>query len=351
MENTNNQTQTTKKQNPKNQESYLEAFKEAFYRIWKNRFLWFWGIFLPSGFSMGLNFNYNANESDFSQIPADEDRVFQTMQDFTATHWQLVVAVVALFIFFVIITWVFSAISRKGVIRTLDQLQNKEKPPIFGWKDVWREGKTEYLRIIKLDIALTLLVMAVFVALALPIGFMFVTKRIVAAIFLTLIGLVIFVPLVFLINFIKNISVIFISLANTGIIRSIEGAYNLTLKNLRESLKFLLLSFLLGLAKFFSMLVGMCIVGIVTIVAAVVIKFSMASFINPVSITIGAILFLVFVIAMLLVHSFFALWQMDLWLWWTKKLSGIKNEALEKAKELDPVSPIPVKDTEPVAGS
>lgn len=350
MENANNQKQIETKQNPDDKKGYLDAFQDAFHRIWKNRFLWFWGIFLPSGFSMGLNFNYSADESNFSQTPTDEEKIIQTVQTFTATHWQLVIAAVALFVFFVIIMWILSAISRRGVIRTLDQLQNKEKPPIFKWTDVWREGKSEYLRIIKLDVALTLLIMAVFVALALPIGFMFATKRIIAATFLTLIGFVIFIPLIFLINFVKNISVIFISLANTRIIRSIEGAYNLTLKNLREALKFLLLSFLLGLAKFFVAIAGVFIIGIFTAIIAVIIKSSMENFVNPTSITIGVILFLVFFVAMLLIHSFFALWQMDLWLWWTKKLGGVKASETKTETEKE-IAPIPVKDTEPVVGA
>lgn len=348
MENTNKQKQTNIKQEPDEKIGYIDAFKNAFHRLWNNRFLWFWGIFLPSGFSIGLNFNYNANDSDFSKLTGDDEKFQAVAENFIASYWQWLMTGVVLLVILMIAFWVLSAVSRRGVIRILDQLQNKEEPPDFKFSDVWTEGKQKYFRIIKLDIALTILVLAVFVALAIPIGFMFATQRPIAGGFLALAGLLIFIPFVFLTIYIKNMSVVFISVIQIGIIRSIEKAYNLVAANLKEALKFFLISLLLSLAKMVVVVGCIFAIGFVAAIIAVVIKLSMENFVNPVSLTLGGVVLTIFLLAMILVHAFFALWQQDLWLWWTKKIGGLKSDAaVEKKPEIIPA----IKNTEPAVGA
>lgn len=347
MENTESNKQANINQEPDKEKGYLNAFQEAFHRIWKNKYLWFWGIFLPSGFSLGLNFNYGANNSS----GGDEKKIETAVEGFLRDNWQWLVLGVILFVILMVFWWTLSAISRAGVIRILDQLQNKEKPPVFKFSDVWKKGKKRYFQIIKLDVVMAMLVLAVIVALMVPTGFMFATHRIIAGSFLVIIGLLIFIPFIFLTIYVKNISIVFISLIRIGTIKSVEKAYNLAVSNLKEALKLLLVSLLLGLMKVVVIIGWIFAIGLAAAIAAVAIKFSMDNFINPVSMTLGGLLLLIFSLAMFLVHALFALWQQDLWIWWVKKIGGLKADIPEKtAREKARIAPV-VKNTEPVVGT
>ncbi len=318
---------------------YGDAFKDAFFRVWKYRWLWFWGILLPAGGGMSFN-NFGDFGGGKEQIPQQEMIENQAVM-FFQQNWGWIALGIAIFLLLMILFWILSAIARSGVIQALSEIQDHGKPISFDFKQVWKKGKKNMGRIIGLDLTIIVIILLAVLILIVPLIPLFASQApalIALGVILILLFVLAMILVSMLVAYIKNIATVYIVLSDEKIITSIKKGYSLVTKNIKEALKLLLFKFFVGILHVvvvFAVIVSFIIIILIIAVPFIAISGGFEGLKQPGAITsavfIGGIILLAFIAASLLVKSIFALWSTDIWVWWTKKLGGVKVE--ERAEE------------------
>lgn len=335
---------------PPKETSYYEAFVNALKKSWKYKFLWIWGIFLPGGFSFNMNFSSPSKEFKSESLPKGE---LENIIPFLEKNWILITIIIGFFVLLGIISWILSAIARAGIINFLNFSQeisekNKKINAREEFKGIWTMGKKNLKKILKLDIFVFLASLALFFVTLAPIIFLFMSGK-KGAIFLAIIGMIIFIPLAMLFFLIRKTGEIFIVLSNLKTFQAIEHGYYLIIKNLKELVKLLLGLLVFGFLSSFVISIIMIILAIIFIGFAALTTLSLGIKINQlfqgkfenfmqnldggqIAIILGLIFIFVatFIIIMLLSKSILGIARYDVWIWWVKKNQGVKNQEEEK---------------------
>lgn len=300
---------------PKNPtlDDYFTNIKASFRRIWKNRFLWFWGLFLPG--SMGIGFNLD------EQLSGLEERKVYDLQVFVVNNLEAVAFLSVIFLFFWLSIWYVSAISRSGVIQSLFCLQKPKNRKKLGCKEVWRMGKKDFKNILILDFFMGIIILVIFLALLVPVAVMFLTDNQAGAIFLFITLLVLFFVFAVFMNYLLQISTIYVVLANVEILQAIGASYRLITRNLVEVVKLFSIFFLIGILQ------GTAFLLIVTALMPfwgtavdVWLELYQNSFANWALFS-SAIMVLLTII-FLFAKTIFSLWIQDVWIWWVQRIGG-----------------------------
>ncbi len=311
---------------------YYEAVKAGFMRVWHNRHLWFWGIFLPAG--LGVNANYNFNSQDFfrgENVNGYARDFFMNVKNFVSEYLFWIILGVLLLLLIIILFWIVSAVARSGVIQALEALQNTKKGAIYTFKTIWQKGRQRFVSILMIDVIVGFSMMLIMIILAAPVVFLITQGRFGGAVLLGLLAFLIYIPLVLLTLFLKQIGVVVTVLSETTAIKAIETAYFYVRGNIKEALKLLLTMVVLGIVQGVTIFVAVFPVIVVVIgVALLFVGFSdgddLASpegRIIPIVIIVLVVLFALTIF--LFIKSIFALWVQDLWLWWTKKVGSVMS--------------------------
>jgi hypothetical protein len=311
---------------------YYEAAKAGFYRIWNNRFLWFWGFFLPVG--MGASFNYNFSPEENRMEGSENVDFANAMQQFgNYVHENLAWFVIgfSIFILLSVVIWIISAIARRGVTQAVEQLQNPTASLTYNFKEVWNQGKTGFGRIMLFDLAIGAILMLIGLLLALPMITLLIRGQFGFLIFIGILAILIYIPIGILGYFLKTSGVIIHVLSGTGVKRSIEIAYEYVSKNIKEAIKLILTFLVMGLLH------GIVVISVIIsmmIIAAILGFFFFVVFgfqaidesgLILLAIISGVIALVVLMGALFVVKAFFSVWTWDIWVWWTKKV-GAKYE-------------------------
>lgn len=327
---------------------YYKAAKAGFMRVWLNRYLWFWGIFLPAG--IGVNANYNFNSQDFSRSENVDGYVrdfFANMRNFISEYAIWIIFGVLLFLVILVLFWILSAVARSGVVRVIDALQNPKEEISHTFKTVWQKGKQRFVSIMMIDVIIGFSMMLILIILATPIVLLVIQGRFGGAVLLGLLAFLIYIPLVLLSVFLRQVGVIVAVLSNTPAIKAIETAYAYVKGNIKETLKLLLTMVVLGIVQGITTFAAVFPVVVIVIgIALFFVGFSGGDdFTDPgnrIALIIVIALVVILILAIfLLIKSIFSLWVQDLWLWWTKKVGSVmsadenedKIEAEETVKE------------------
>lgn len=311
---------------PPQPNQYYQATISAFKRIWKYKFLWLWGVLLPSGLPM----NYSFDQGKAKEIDLGPDTASFYFQQYWMNYAVWIISGIILLLIIVIICWLFSAIARGGIINCLSDLQEKEENKEVEWKKelkkIWQIGKLRFWNIIKLDLLFVLIGFVLALTAVLPIYFSKLSGNYLAVGLVVFLAVLVFIPIAFILILIKNICLVYVALAKETPFRSIEYAYGLLMKNKKEALKLILTLFILMIAVAIAAVIIFGIAGgILALILGLIFAITKFNFLGILS----AIIFgTAFVILALIVKSIVALWQQDIWLWWIKKITSVKTEEL-----------------------
>jgi hypothetical protein len=310
---------------------YCQAVLDAAKRIWVNKFLWFWGILLPSGLIIE-----NSQGRPEENESVDLDILFFQWRQFWIDNSVWIITGFILFFFLIIVFWLLSSIARGGVINTLNELQeiDTEKQEKLNQKEyfkkVWKVGKLRFKNIIKLDLLFFFIFLILITATAFPLSFAYKSQNPATLLLVVILAIMVIVPLLLITSFTKNISLIYVVLAGEKPSRSIEHGYNLLINNKGEAIK-LILTFLV-LTFFIGLFSGMVFTVISTLFFLAFLSPAHSNFsMEPINM-LGALMVGVFSLTIILwIKSFNALWNQDIWLWWVKKISSVRTDGKEKS--------------------
>lgn len=299
-------------------DDYFINIKISFRRIWEHRFLWFWGLFLPG--SIGIGFNL---EKQFSKL--EKESVYN-LQVFVFSNLKSIIFLLILFLSFWISIWFVSAISRSGVIQSLFYLQNPRNRKKISCKEIWGMGKKDFKEILVLDFLIGIITLVVFLALLIPVAVMFLTDNQAGAIFLFISLLVVFFVFIVFMNYLLQVSIVYVVLANMEILQAVREARNLIGRNLTEVAKLFSIFFLIGLLQGTVFL--LVVTALMPFCGAFIdtwLNLYQDSFANWLFFSSAVMLFLMTIF--LFAKTIFSLWIQDIWIWWVQLIGGNRVSA------------------------
>jgi len=244
-----------------------------------------------------------------------------------------------------VLFWVLSAIARSGVIQALDALQNPKGGALYDFKGVWKAGKQRFVQIMLIDVVIGFSMLLIMIVLAAPIVLTFFQGKVFGGIMLALLAIVIYIPLVLLAAFLKQVGAIVTTLSKVDAVKSLEVSYFYVRGNLKEALKMLLSLVILGVVQGIATFIMVFpFVVIVVGISLFFVGFSGGDifsnpFGNPTLIVVVGVIMLLLVVLLLVLKSIFTLWLQDLWLWWTKRVGSVsaKETASQETVVKEPV--------------
>lgn len=304
-------------------DQYYQAAKESFKRIWQNKTIWFWGLFVSSG----MYFNFSGNHKE-EQQPLPEGFI----NDVWVNYWNWILVGFLVFLFLILVVWIISAIARLGVIKELDKKQNNKKHKL-SFKSIWKIGKTDFKKILALDLWLLAIVIGILILDLILMFLAFLSNSTGLMISLGIILVLATIIFFILLAILKPLALIFLVLSNLNIKKSFIMSWGLLRGNLKEYLKLILTLFLIlilgGLALMILAILGGLLLAVIFGVFG---GFSGTNFpvlAVPLLVVVGGFILVVF----LAMEGFLRLWKMDITIWWFKEIKGAKIEKKKKTQK------------------
>lgn len=212
---------------------YMEILKKSFRLAWKNKFLWWFGLFIALSTPGSLNINFPANSDEISLKNNDQARnVFNSINNFFHQYLLWIILGAAIIFAIFVAFYILGKIARGALIKSVNEINSGEPA---GFKLGFADGKKYLWKILGLDILLSLsLTIIIFIVIS-PSIILFIYHAYIAGILIILLAIFFVVALAVLVSFLRNYGHLYIVLANLPIWHSIESAYALFRKNLWPS--------------------------------------------------------------------------------------------------------------------
>ncbi len=299
---------------------YPDIIKDAFSVVLNHRYLWWFGFFL----ALGGGFNFI--------LPGNSKKIFNSQKK----HWEvfleenffeIILTLCVIFLTFFLITTVLKTISQGGIIKLLDKIRKKEKA---SFADGWREGKKYFWKILTIDILAALFIVGVLFVCGIPIVYLFSIKSYFLGFFSVILVLFIVIFLIILVFFLTKYGYFYVVLSNLSVRQALESAYQIFLKNLRESVVMgIVLMFIRFMFELLLIILFFCAFTIVFSGLSVYLL-ALNKIVLMVATGIAAIVFFALV---LFFSSFFHSFQQVAWFLFFHKIAAVKNEDFLSAEK------------------
>lgn len=238
---------------------YLKIFRDAWKITRKNRFLWWFGLFLLLSTISTPNYFFPSDEKSKELWRTVNEKIH--LQEFISQH-AVVIGIVftSLFLFFLAL----NLIARGALIKSTQKILQKKS---INFKLGFREGRRYFWNIFIIFFFIGLLVAVCFFVLFLPIMMLVLAKSYVVATMLAILASVFFIALVILCKYLQTYGCFYVALANIRPWLAIENAYALFKKNILASI---IMSLLFIPLSIFSFLVFIIIALIVLVVFGII---------------------------------------------------------------------------------
>jgi len=299
--------------------NYLEIIKKSWKITWKNRYLWWFGLFLVLGGRISFNFPGN---NEWSKRVGENGSQFE---NFISRHWQSMVAIIIVAVIIGLVLFVLSLISKAGLIKTLDKI---EKNLTGNFKEGFREGKKYFWKLLALLIILGFLIFFLIFLLVVPVAVLFSLGSPIFGILAAILAILISIPIIILASFIGKYASFYIILSDLGIKASIENGYQVFRKNILASIIMALFFIPISITLFVLVITVLLAVGFVFLLAGVALYLMLAKIGIIIAVSLGSFIFIVFLI---LVNSIFQVFCQTIWFLFFREIASVKEE--EKVEE------------------
>lgn len=315
--------------------NYIELIKKSFQMTWQNRYLWWLGFFMIFS-SGGINlFKFSSPEKNNTQ---DTERIW----NFISSNLSWIIPSVIFLILFLILLSILGIFARAGIIRSAEKIEKKER---FGFKIAMKEGKKYFWKFFFLNILLSIAMALIATVMIAPIALLFSVKAYIIGGILIFIAILIFIPLAIIFAFIKIFGQIYLVLGNLKLKDSIENAYHLFLKNIKNSLIMAILFIPLCLALGFISLAVFVILAIVFGLLGLLLYFAFKMIGIFLAIGLGVLAFIIFILT---ISSFYQAFAQIIWVLFFKEIASPKAE--EIIAEIAQEEALTQKTPEPAGG-
>jgi hypothetical protein len=219
---------------PNSKINYLAIVKQAAFIAWRNKYLWWFGFFVMLSATGGSFFQY---------FPKQDQVQKEKILDLFWAHreWAFFAFAAAFLVWLVLL--ILGIISKGALIKSINkEIENKKSD----FKGGFREGKKYFWKIFFLGLIAGIFLLSALVVFIIPIGFLFYNKAYLLGSILSILAIVIFIPIAFLVSFIKIYGYFYAVLSDLSLGESLENAYALVQKNIGPSILIALTFFVIS---------------------------------------------------------------------------------------------------------
>lgn len=308
--------------------SYFDILKQAALLTWKNRFLWFFGFLIMLG-SMGSNFNTGNNES------TQQNLNMQFLPDMFKDSPALFIAVIIVVVVVGIILFLLRIVATAGIIKSVNDIKLYSQLSIGA---ILRESKKYLGRLLLLEILVGLVLAVIAVVLAVPVVYLFAIKVKFLAWAIMAVAIMIILPLIVLAYFLLKYASFLIVLVDEKIRMSLELAYAIFLKNIKES--FLMGIFLIVTSLLLTMILAAALfVAVVVFAPFGLIAYWAFAKMGAIIVAIVAVLFLV--VALTMIMSWYYAFLNAAWLLFFQQIAFQKQDDKNMLEEKEVEGKLP----------
>lgn len=320
--------------------NYGNLIKEAWQITWQNKYLWWFGLLIALS-GGGFNFNFF---SGWEEKGGWEENMKQKISDWVALYWEWIIVGCILLFFLMIFFLILNIWSRGALAFSLGKITAKnptEEPMNF--RLGMREGKKFFWPILSLNLFLLGMGLATLIILGTPIAILFLFKAYWVGGFLAFIGVLIFILLIILFNYLQKYGILYLVLGQVSFWAALENAYGLLRQNLLPSIImgaiFIPLGLLAGLAALMFILAGL----LIFLIPGLLAYFFMGKWVIILLVIVGI---LVLLAGLLAINSVYAVFAQTLWILFFRQIALPQEEekVLETAKEIKEPEIVPVAD-------
>ena len=308
--------------------AYLEIIKQAAQITWRNKFLWVFGLFVFLG-SIIFVFSW---ESD------PKSKQEEILSDFAQKNPDIFLAVILAITIIAVALFLLRLLGNASLIKSANNIAVYKQT---SFKNIISETKKYIGRLFLLEIIIDLVLGIIMIVLITPVFYLYTVKALVFCIISAIVAVIIGVGLIITAYFLRRYAYFFIVLGNVKMVASLEMAYSLLKKNIKESL--LMVCFSLAI----SMLILFCFFLLFIILFAILFFLGLlASFLLAKSgliafVIVWVILVLVFFIILFSVYLAFL---QTVWTFFFQEISLEKKDKTGLAEELEAAEKIPASE-------
>lgn len=283
--------------------NYGALIRDTFWIAWRNRYLWFFGLFAGGTSLPSFNFDYSfEGTQDGSRTPE---------VSVPSVDPGLVVGLLIAAVLILLLLIALSVVSHGGLADSVAAIDRGERR---SFRSTWREGRRRFWRVLGLGALLVLAVLAALLVVALPLvglvlGVFALTAAelarvlaVVGAALLAIAALIlVFVP----IWVIAHLALRELVLRDTPVIASARAGWLLFRRNFGRTLLLLLIQIGIAIGAAIALFVAVLVVGLVLFLPAILLAVGGSTSAAIVAAAIGgAVLLVLFLIAAGAVNTF-----------------------------------------------
>jgi hypothetical protein len=314
--------------------SYRKILRKALQITWKNKYLWFFGLFatlLSTGgeYQMLNKMSENNGEKIFFNLK--NSLIFQQstwnnfFENFASNYWNSLLALIILIgiIFLFIFILILATTSQGAIPHQTEKIINKKEKDI-NLKSGIIAGQKHFWPILGINILLKIFIILIFLLMSLPI--IFSNGQSIFAIYLYTILFIIAIPVILSFSIITKYSISYMVIKNNKFSKAIENAWELFKKNWVTSIE---MSLLLIIVNIFLVLAAIIITFLISapfmILFVILSNFAIFWLITPLAL-------LVLFLAIVCLGSMFTTFKISAWT--ILFLSLIKKKTKSKISRL-----------------
>ncbi len=248
--------------------NYGELVSSAFRITWENRYLWFFGFFVGSGFSFPSgNFNYGGDFGDKQASAAD----FGSVASLGGIEIALIAVVTVLIIAFILLSF----LSEGGLTDSVAAISRGERR---SFAPTWRAGRANMWRVFKVVVLAFLITIAGLLLIGGPLagitiaifnGTEDLVARIITGITVGLIALVALIVLGSALSIVVQLGLRHVVLEQSGAREAIRSGYRLFRARLGPAVLVFLLAIALAIGVVIALILALLLVGLVLAIPAI----------------------------------------------------------------------------------
>ncbi|MCX6761525.1 MAG: hypothetical protein NTY33_01600 [Candidatus Moranbacteria bacterium] len=318
---------------------YLKIFRDAWKITWKNRFLWWFGLFLLMPGISNPNYFSTSDKQSKESWQAAAEKVH--LQDFISKHAALIATIIGILAILFLVFLVLGFISRGALIKSTQKILKNEPA---GFMSGFRDGKKYFWKLFSILFFSGLAVFACIIILAIPIIILFVAKAYIIGGILAFLAVLILIPLLILCKYLQVYASFYAVLADLRPWLAVENAYALFKKNILASIIMSLLFIPLGILSFLVLIAIALAVLIVFGLIGLVLFFALKNTGAIIAIILGL---LVFIPAAILFYSIFSAFSEVAWVLFFHVIATPKEKEKveEKISEEEKAAILPATET------
>ncbi|HBI33631.1 MAG TPA: hypothetical protein DEA43_03735 [Candidatus Moranbacteria bacterium] len=296
---------------------YINILKESFSITWENKFLWFFGFLIFIG-SFGGNFKMNDGDS------VDQQRIVEFVQN----NLRLVAFLAVAFVIVALILFLLRTLAFAGIIKSANDINLYKQLSVVA---ILKESKKYFWRLFFLSIVIFVVLISIMLVLGVPVVYLFTLKANVLAFIALFLAIAIILPLLILASYLHHYASLRIISADEKLKISLESAYALFIKNIKESLIMSLVMFITRLLLLIVIVSGCLFVAIIFSPVGLI---AYLIFAKTGIIVIAIIAALICGAFLMVVFSWYEAFLQTTWLFFFKQIAFEKDNELKTVEEL-----------------